>query len=78
MAMAITVPTAAQQANAGHLVAGLTGALTLHRLTRKMHISPTKRIIFLALVAVAIAYWHRRSNAPITGLAPNDGAQPAI
>jgi hypothetical protein len=74
--MAITVPTASQQANAGHLVAGLTGALTLHRLTRKIHVSPTKRIIFLALVAVAIAYWHRRSNSPIAGFTPNNGAQP--
>jgi hypothetical protein len=73
--MAITVPTATQQANAGHLVAGLTGALTLHRLTRKIHVSPTKRIVFLALVALVMAYWHRRSNSPIVGFS-HDEASP--
>jgi uncharacterized membrane protein YfcA len=65
--MALSTPTP-QQVQASHLIAGLTGALTVHRLTKRIPVSTTKRLIVLALVAVAIAYWHRQSNSPMASL----------
>jgi hypothetical protein len=70
--MSLSTPTP-QQVNASHLVAGITGALTIHRLTKRIHVSTGKRLIFLALVALAIAYWHRKSNSPIADLLAHNG-----
>jgi hypothetical protein len=69
--MAISLPSS-QQVNASHLVAGVTGALAIHRVTKKIHISPVKRVVILAVIALAIAYWHRRANSPATRPASND------
>jgi hypothetical protein len=70
--MSVSVPTS-QQVNTSHLIAGLTGALAVHRVTKRIHVSPMKRIVFLAVVALAIAYWHRKTNST-TGSYASDGA----
>jgi hypothetical protein len=70
--MSVSVPTS-QQVNTSHLIAGLTGALAIHRVTKKIPVSLTKRLVFLAVVALAIAYWHRKTNAT-TGSYASDGA----
>jgi hypothetical protein len=66
----MSVPTA-QQVTTSHLVAGVTGALAIHRVTKKIPVGPVVRLTFLGLAAVAIAYWHRKSNSPIAGLIAN-------
>jgi uncharacterized membrane protein YfcA len=68
--MSLSTPTP-QQVNASHLVAGITGALTIHRLTKRIPVSTAKRLVVLAVVALAIAYWHRKSNSPIADLLAN-------
>jgi uncharacterized membrane protein YfcA len=70
MALSTSTP---QQVSAGHLIAGVTGALTVHRLTKKLPVSMTKRLIFLALVALAISYWHRKSNSPMVSMLTGNG-----
>jgi hypothetical protein len=71
--MSVSVPTA-QQVNTSHLIAGVTGALAIHRVTKKIPVGPVVRLSFLALVAVAIAYWHRKSNSPAPGSYAGNGA----
>ena len=71
--MSLSVPSS-RQVNTSHLIAGLTGALAIHRVTKRMHVSPMKRLVFLAVVAVAIAYWHRRTNASAPGAHATEAA----
>jgi hypothetical protein len=70
--MSVSVPTA-QQVNTSHLIAGVTGALAIHRVTKKIPVGPVVRLSFLALVALGIAYWHRRTNMSTPGSLSSSG-----